>query len=139
MEGKRACGYSDRTRHANEKLGLDRSRKIKVHVTPKDPAKSRVQSLHVAFQYFLYDKEAKNSGTHFPGNAFLTSNFTPAVVGHWEREGGPRGRRQVHLGNAFPAEPTALRPPSLKLGRLPSLVSAGPNSGPGTFHRRASR
>lgn len=75
---------------------------IKVHVTLKDLGKSR-QSLHVAFQYFLSDKEAKN--TRYSQHFFAMFKFNIAAK-----------RGQVHLGNAFPVEPTALRPFLLKLG-----------------------
>lgn len=81
----------------------NRSRKIKVDVTLKDLGKSR-QSLYVAFQYFLSGKEAKNS-EHASASAFSTFKFNI---------GAKRG--QVHLGNAFPVKPTALRPFLLKLG-----------------------
>lgn len=96
-----------------------RSCKIKVHVTLKDLGKSR-QSFYVAFQYFLSGKEAKNSG-HASASAFLTSKFTVAA-----------GAGQVHLGNAFPAGPTALRPFLLKLGR------SVPRFGETEFQRKVS-
>lgn len=80
----------------------NRSRKIKVHVTLKDLGKSR-QSLYVAFQYFLSGKEAKN--TKHSQRFFAMFEFNI---------GAKKG--QVHLGNAFPVEPTALRPFLLKLG-----------------------
>lgn len=80
----------------------NRSRKIKVHVTLKDLGKSR-QSLYVAFQFFLSGKEAKNTKHSQPFFAMFEFNI-----------GAKKG--QVHLGNAFPVEPTALRPFLLKLG-----------------------